>query len=356
MNDSGQYWRHVYKVLAIKLIFCKKSLVLLEYLIVCGSESVVQYAFDRIPFLRMLTQSNHYDAYGVNRGTLIRERAQDILNLLSNPDQLRTARANKHLPKWDSHKQTGGNTPAIEYNEDDPDMKKAIEESKKSAQEEEERRRRMNRSSDEFFSKLKTESNGNRIEYPNGGKTVRTIEYIEEVRPSGETIRAENDGSFSEEEPAEYTSSSSEEDGGLMQKTIDREERKMYMPPPTIQQPRMNPFEGTSRNPFQLTKHASLDDPFAESDHALAIPNKDPFMEIAYDEPLQITYSQQSPPPSARPLTIEPKYNIPMPKSKSHGELPDVQNGAKPVLPSNLTPQFSNKKRSQDPSRSYRPG
>jgi hypothetical protein len=329
---------------------------LLEYLIVCGSDSVVQYAFDRVAFLRMLTQSNHYDAYGVNRGALIRERAQDILDLLSNPDQLRTARANKHLPKWDHHKQTFNNgIPAIEYN-DNADMRRAIEESKKSAQEEEERRRRANQSSDEFFNKLKSERSDNRIEYPGGGKTVRTIEYIEEVRPNNSQFATGNDGSYSEAE--DYASSSSEEEEKSPRIITGYEGRKPYSPPTIMptQQSRTNPFDEARRNPFQITKYASLDDPFTESDRAFAIPNNDPFRELMYNDPLQITYERQSPPQAGRSLAIEPNYNIPMPKSKSFGEIADLQNGAKPVLPSNLNPQFSNKRRSQDPSRGYRPG
>lgn len=57
LNDHGKNWRHVYK-----------TLILLEYMVCCGSELVVNYARDRLYMINTLKEFRHMDAQGYDQG------------------------------------------------------------------------------------------------------------------------------------------------------------------------------------------------------------------------------------------------------------------------------------------------
>ena len=57
LNDHGKNWRHVFK-----------TLVVLEYRLVCGSEQVVDYAMRTLPAIRTLTMFQYIDYLGRDTG------------------------------------------------------------------------------------------------------------------------------------------------------------------------------------------------------------------------------------------------------------------------------------------------
>lgn len=80
----------------------------------------------------------------------------------------------------------------------------------------------------------------------------------------------------------------------------------------------------TEANPFENEIEAS--------------PNTDPFHEIPQQAPLE-------------------QYNIPIPQQRTRSHtVGDMAMGAKPVMPANMTPQFSANRKEPKRDPSYRPG
>ncbi len=88
LNDHGKNWRHVYK-----------TLVLLEYMICCGSEMVVNYARDRIYMIGTLKEFQHVDQQGFDQGGNVRNKSRDIVDLLNDEAALEKARTTKSIPQ-----------------------------------------------------------------------------------------------------------------------------------------------------------------------------------------------------------------------------------------------------------------
>lgn len=82
LNDDGKNWRHVYK-----------SLVLLDYIIKTGSEKVAQQCKENFHAIKTLTSFQHIDADNKDQGMNVREKAKQLVALLSDDERLKNERA-----------------------------------------------------------------------------------------------------------------------------------------------------------------------------------------------------------------------------------------------------------------------
>uniref|UniRef100_A0A914VGH7 ENTH domain-containing protein n=1 Tax=Plectus sambesii TaxID=2011161 RepID=A0A914VGH7_9BILA len=80
MNDHGKNWRHVYK-----------SLVLLDYLIKCGSEKVAQQCRENIYSIETLKDFQHIEE-NKDQGLNVREKAKQMVALLYDEERLKNER------------------------------------------------------------------------------------------------------------------------------------------------------------------------------------------------------------------------------------------------------------------------
>ncbi|KAI6177020.1 ENTH domain-containing protein [Aphelenchoides bicaudatus] len=81
LNDHGKNWRHVYK-----------SLVLLDYLIKCGSEKVAQQCRENIYSIETLRDFQHIEE-NRDQGLNVREKAKQMVALLYDEERLKNERA-----------------------------------------------------------------------------------------------------------------------------------------------------------------------------------------------------------------------------------------------------------------------
>ncbi|KAI6188195.1 Epsin 2 [Aphelenchoides besseyi] len=81
LNDHGKNWRHVYK-----------SLVLLDYLIKCGSEKVAQQCRENIYSIETLKDFQHIEE-NRDQGLNVREKAKQMCSLLTDEERLKNERA-----------------------------------------------------------------------------------------------------------------------------------------------------------------------------------------------------------------------------------------------------------------------
>uniref|UniRef100_A0A915E0A9 ENTH domain-containing protein n=1 Tax=Ditylenchus dipsaci TaxID=166011 RepID=A0A915E0A9_9BILA len=81
LNDHGKNWRHVYK-----------SLVLLDYLIKCGSEKVAQQCRENIYSIETLKDFQHIED-NRDQGLNVREKAKQMVSLLHDEERLKNERA-----------------------------------------------------------------------------------------------------------------------------------------------------------------------------------------------------------------------------------------------------------------------
>ncbi|KAL1924311.1 uncharacterized protein VTP21DRAFT_7346 [Calcarisporiella thermophila] len=84
LNDKGKNWRHVYK-----------SLSLLEYCLIWGSERVIAFAKGNLYIISTLRQFQHIDEHGRDVGANVREKAKDVTNLLLDGSKLMNQRRNR---------------------------------------------------------------------------------------------------------------------------------------------------------------------------------------------------------------------------------------------------------------------
>lgn len=82
LNDDGKNWRHVYK-----------SLVLLDYIIKTGSEKVAQQCKENFHAIKTLTSFQHIDIDNKDQGMNVREKAKQLVSLLSDDERLKNERA-----------------------------------------------------------------------------------------------------------------------------------------------------------------------------------------------------------------------------------------------------------------------
>ncbi|XP_078539531.1 ENTH domain-containing protein 1 isoform X2 [Lissotriton helveticus] len=81
LNDQGKNWRHVYK-----------SLTLVEYLLKNGSERVVQHCREGLFNIQSLEEFRYVDDSGREQGSHVREKARQVMKLLTDEDLLSTQR------------------------------------------------------------------------------------------------------------------------------------------------------------------------------------------------------------------------------------------------------------------------
>lgn len=80
LNDHGKNWRHVYK-----------SLVLLDYLIKCGSDKVAQQCRENIYSIETLKDFQHVED-NRDQGMNVREKAKQMVSLLYDEERLKNER------------------------------------------------------------------------------------------------------------------------------------------------------------------------------------------------------------------------------------------------------------------------
>ncbi len=133
LNDKGKNWRHV-----------AKSLTLLDYLVRYGSEDTVIWAKDNVYIIKTLCEFQASDSMGRDQGAIVRVKAKELSDLLSDDDRLREERqvALRGRNKPHSRKQ-GRNGNKFPGDDDgyDSDLQRALEESRQTAEDEDQRRR-----------------------------------------------------------------------------------------------------------------------------------------------------------------------------------------------------------------------
>uniref|UniRef100_A0A1I8AMW0 ENTH domain-containing protein n=1 Tax=Steinernema glaseri TaxID=37863 RepID=A0A1I8AMW0_9BILA len=87
LNDHGKNWRHVYK-----------SLVLLDYLIKCGSEKVAHQCRENIYSIETLKDFQHIED-NRDQGMNVREKAKQMVSLLYDEERLKNERARFQLTR-----------------------------------------------------------------------------------------------------------------------------------------------------------------------------------------------------------------------------------------------------------------
>lgn len=168
LNDKGKNWRHV-----------MKSLTVLEFLLLNGSESVVLWAKDNIYIIKTLREFQYVDDAGLDQGQNIRARAKHITALLRDDDRLRRERQERKrgngsrrgrtynsefddldAPSQDRYSRNSRNSSRQRRpsrlppsDPDDEELKRALEESRLTAEEEERRRKNQNPEEDEDIRK-----------------------------------------------------------------------------------------------------------------------------------------------------------------------------------------------------------
>ncbi|KAJ3288057.1 hypothetical protein HDU79_005141 [Rhizoclosmatium sp. JEL0117] len=140
LNDSGKNWRHVYK-----------SLVLLDFLLVAGSENVIKYAKENLYVIKTLKEFMYIDEDGRDHGANVRQLSKDITAHLSDDARLReerNGRAQNHRfsgsddDDGDRDRRRGNGNG---YGNEDDELRRALEESKRTAEAEERRRAEKNK-------------------------------------------------------------------------------------------------------------------------------------------------------------------------------------------------------------------
>ena len=82
LNDDGKNWRHVYK-----------SLMVLDYIIKTGSEKVAQQCKENFHAIKTLTSFQYIDMDNKDQGMNVREKAKQLVALLSDDERLKNERA-----------------------------------------------------------------------------------------------------------------------------------------------------------------------------------------------------------------------------------------------------------------------
>lgn len=163
LNDHGKNWRHVFK-----------ALTLLDYLLACGSEQVINYARDNLYVVRTLKEFQYIDEFGRDQGSNVRLKSKELTLLLADDVALKERRGGRgeghgrvgfnseqeftglnqgFASQLDA--QTGGSRVShgpsgSGGNNEDDDIKRALELSKQTAAEEEKKRQRYETSDREL--------------------------------------------------------------------------------------------------------------------------------------------------------------------------------------------------------------
>ncbi|KAJ3363455.1 hypothetical protein GGF32_004155 [Allomyces javanicus] len=257
LNDSGRNWRHVYK-----------GLRLLEYLIVHGSDRIVQYARDNLYVVKTLKEFQHRDEHMQDVGAQVRDLSKRITELLSSSEQLERARRNKeYYNDVEQGAYFGNNGHGGQYNtaasvaaqREEEDMRRAIEESLASAE-----RERMSRSGSSYSvpTPAPVSTNYDSADLTEEEMIQRAIELSkkdEEERQRRRAMGGYGGGGFSSNyaAPAAGTASSSKpapkkSSGNELIDLFGGDDQPIATPALTMQPTGMDPFGMPSQNPFNM--------------------------------------------------------------------------------------------------------
>ncbi|KAK9449544.1 uncharacterized protein V1518DRAFT_416288 [Limtongia smithiae] len=153
LSDPGKYWHHI-----------RKSLIVIEYLLVSGSMDVVDWVRNNIAQISTLKEFVHRDEEGRDQSSIIRAKAKEICELVADSDRLtaeRTAAADqqrRHFVPSPAHYAPPGYPPpghrssppavpprtrtggSVLDDSADPYLREVLEESRRTAVEDEARR------------------------------------------------------------------------------------------------------------------------------------------------------------------------------------------------------------------------
>ena len=130
-------------------------MAVLDYLLRNGSEGVVLWTKDNIHLVRILNEFEYVDDEGHDQGKNIRDKAQDLVDLVSNDTQLKQLRSESRDRRRASRAQaepvrTQQSRQGEVDDEDDPELQLALEVSMQSALEEEKRRKQLSNDDDDL--------------------------------------------------------------------------------------------------------------------------------------------------------------------------------------------------------------
>lgn len=327
LNDHGKNWRHVYK-----------TLILLEYMICCGSESVVNYARDRLYMISTLKQFIRVDAHGYDQGAGVRAKARDIMELLEDEEMLAEARRTRSIPQ--SRRRASqepltlqpvtrnvtqsaapnhrGSFDDLQNMDEDAALAMALRESKELHEKESQRNSRRSLDASQV--------------YPNFLDNVSRASLAK----SSSSLNNINNGIQAQQPASQMTVVSlldlDDEDFGRS----DNRQRSQSMAPSMGPQDlsalySLNLGNGTSNsgstNPFQQEFGSHLQpeiDPFGESQFQLAAPAQQRHMSV----------------PLVQPNLSIPKPYMPGQAPVNHVSVAENHIGAKPVMPHQVAPQY----------------
>ncbi|KAJ3011919.1 UNVERIFIED_CONTAM: hypothetical protein HDU68_001459 [Siphonaria sp. JEL0065] len=179
LNDSGKNWRHVYK-----------SLVLLDFLLIAGSENVIKYAKENLYVIKTLKEFMYLDEDGRDHGANVRQLSKDITAHLSDDARLREERAgnsrnhrfsgnddeDRGRHRSDNNRDRGG------YNNEDDELRRALEESKRTAEAEERRRADKSKTDSDLKKALEINERETRSQQQAAPKQAEIIDFFSPVQ------------------------------------------------------------------------------------------------------------------------------------------------------------------------------
>ncbi|KAJ3274293.1 hypothetical protein HDV01_003137 [Terramyces sp. JEL0728] len=133
MNDSGKNWRHVFKALTV-----------LKYLLENGSEMTIQHAKDNLHVIKTLKEYQYVDEEGRDQGANVRNIVKELILLLNDESMLRERRQGR----GQLNERMGYQSGFRKSNEEDSDLRRAIEASKEQASIDENKRRELQEEAD----------------------------------------------------------------------------------------------------------------------------------------------------------------------------------------------------------------
>ncbi|KAJ2997642.1 hypothetical protein HDV02_005291 [Globomyces sp. JEL0801] len=115
LNDSGKNWRH--------------ALTVIRYLLENGNEDVIRHTRENLHVIKTLKEYQYIDEEGRDQGLNVRNKSKEITLLFADESKLKELRSNRNVTR-----------DRLGYDDEDADLKRAIEASKQQSNMDEERR------------------------------------------------------------------------------------------------------------------------------------------------------------------------------------------------------------------------
>ncbi|KAJ3070848.1 hypothetical protein HDU98_006139 [Podochytrium sp. JEL0797] len=203
LNDSGKNWRHVYK-----------SLVLLDFLLVSGSENVIKYAKENLYVIKTLKEFMYLDEDGRDHGANVRQLSKDITAHLSDDARLREERAGRtrnhrfsgsddeDRARSRDRSNTAPRTTGYGGSNEDDELRRALEESKRTAEAEERRRADKNKTDSDLKKALELNDRESQQQAPVQTEIIDFFAPVQTAQPNMfESIQANPFGGFGQQDP-----------------------------------------------------------------------------------------------------------------------------------------------------------